>query len=822
MAVNYINAINDTSSTPVPYYLNESVDTRIFRATCSTAASTAAKVATLEDATNYSLAAGVRVAVTFTYGNSAGTPTLNVNSGGAKTIVTPTSETALTSGNGTSYNTWGAYETVIFTYNGTYWVKGGTGYAGYNAYNRGSIAHYRNSEYYGASYKSLAACYRYILLFSSIDGLNLVPVNSVNNSTATTKTLTTNEFNPFGDIFYYATTTTVSSGGTFGNFTLYRQYELVDLRYSFNTGTTLTAKKAVYMVCAPQTSGMVKLHTSPISQTLPNTYDGLLYIYLGQSYDTYRISLVPDHPIYWYMDGQVSLYTAGNVTNAEIDDMFDLPGGGSGSYSESFESVKVNNTLISAEDGENTLELTGGDNIILTPDNTNKKVTIASPNSMVETIKINSVFGQVTKTSGKMFQGMTTDGTYLYLAAISTSDMVSNPEIRRFNISTQQEDGNPKYPSKKGHYNNLNYRTPYIYATGFNTQDVNDDYSQIYRYKYSDNTGTAITTPSWYWNFAVGDTQYNTSYYIGLVASRNAYDIYTSRPSGTPAYTAFTRSPIEFGNGTEQGCCIWERPNTVDSSVKYKYILTILTDPRSFNSPTHGGQEILITSLTGRTVKRLVLDLPYFEELEDICVVGNTVYFNSANGRIYKINDISIYANAYWEEYKPFMWQKPCYLYINENGTETSDTGTYGSSSGTLLREFYLSPLVEENLLKSSARGMFVFRSQSHIPITVNPNTGNLTIEFSCIDGIYTYDFRLFYQVTSTSNCYKYTLASVKGGYRNNSGTLTTYDVTSISMTPGSSYVNLLNNVFYSGSSYISYLVADPTIDYNSSPVVVG
>lgn len=137
MAVNYINAINDTSSTPVPYYLNESVDTRLFRATCSTAAATADKVATLDDDTNYSLATGVRVAVTFTYGNSATTPTLQVTHGSdaKKTIATATAVATLTTGNGTTYNTWGPYETVIFTYNGTYWVKSGTGYATYNAYN---------------------------------------------------------------------------------------------------------------------------------------------------------------------------------------------------------------------------------------------------------------------------------------------------------------------------------------------------------------------------------------------------------------------------------------------------------------------------------------------------------------------------------------------------------------------------------------------------------------------------------------------------------------------------------------------------------------
>ena len=618
MSTNYITKITGTDS--VTYDINEGVDTRIFRATCIIAAGTAAKVATLDDATNFSLAVGVRVAVTFQYGNSAATPTLNVNSSGAKTIAVATSATAFTTGNGTTYNTWGPYETIIFTYNGTYWVRE-LGRAIYNAY-----------------------------------------ANNANQN-------------------------------------------------------------------------------------------------------AYRY-------------------------------------------------VKVGSTSIDAGSTTGTIELVPGDNVALTPDATNKKVTIkATPNSMVETIQVNA-WGQVSIPSGKMAQGMTTDGTYLYMAAISTSDGVSNPTIFRHKISTNQAAGS-KNPSKKGHYNNLNYYSNYIYATGFNTQDVNDDYSQIYKYSYSNNTGTTYTTSTWYWNFAIGTTAYNTKYYIGLVASRHAYDIYTLFQGGPTGYLPFTRSPIEFGNGTEQGCCIWERPSPSDSSIKYKYILTILTDPRSFGSEIHGGQEILITSLTGRTVKRLVLDLPYYEELEDICVVGNTVYFNSSNGRIYKIDNLSPYVNYYWEDYKPIMFQKPCFLYINANGSEVNDTGTYGSSSGTLLREFGLSPMVEESLIKSGARGMFVFRGISHVPFCINPSSnGNITIEFNCIDGAYTYDFRLFYQRSSQSTHWKYSLASIRGGYRNANGVLTTFDVTDFTISPGSSYKNLLDNVFYTGLSYVHYIISDPTVEY--------
>ena len=112
----------------------------IYHATCPTAAATAAKVATLDNATGFSLVAGVVVAVTFQYGNSAATPTLNVNSTGAKNVAIPSSATAQTTGSGTTYNSWGAYETLLFTYNGTQWVHMGSGYLQYQAFNKANAA----------------------------------------------------------------------------------------------------------------------------------------------------------------------------------------------------------------------------------------------------------------------------------------------------------------------------------------------------------------------------------------------------------------------------------------------------------------------------------------------------------------------------------------------------------------------------------------------------------------------------------------------------------------------------------------------------------
>lgn len=78
--------------------------------TSSTAAATAAKVATLASGT-LTLTAGATVQVTFAEANTADAPTLNVGGTGAKPIIT----------NGVAYAYWEAGGTVIFTYDGTNW-----------------------------------------------------------------------------------------------------------------------------------------------------------------------------------------------------------------------------------------------------------------------------------------------------------------------------------------------------------------------------------------------------------------------------------------------------------------------------------------------------------------------------------------------------------------------------------------------------------------------------------------------------------------------------------------------------------------------------
>lgn len=87
-------------------------------ATCDTAAATDAKVATITNGT-FTLETGVKVSVKFTNKNSVASPTLNINSTGAKTI-------RYRNANLKSAQYWAATQVVDFVYDGTYWQVIGT------------------------------------------------------------------------------------------------------------------------------------------------------------------------------------------------------------------------------------------------------------------------------------------------------------------------------------------------------------------------------------------------------------------------------------------------------------------------------------------------------------------------------------------------------------------------------------------------------------------------------------------------------------------------------------------------------------------------
>ena len=174
------------------------------------------------------------------------------------------------------------------------------------------------------SYIVDSVVYRYQMLFQK-DENTLTPLNNVSNTTGTSKTMLTDvEFNAFGFIYYYSTTSTISAAANISAGYLFFSFNALDLRYTLNCGTTLTANNPLYLIVTPTTNGKCKIASStPWSQTLPNTNDGKWYILLGRMASTYQLALYPEHPVY-YHDGtgvRQVLPPANVYTRTEIDTM---------------------------------------------------------------------------------------------------------------------------------------------------------------------------------------------------------------------------------------------------------------------------------------------------------------------------------------------------------------------------------------------------------------------------------------------------------------------------------------------------------------------
>ena len=221
--------------------------------------------------------------------------TLNVNGLGAKPVY---QSMAAASAVTTTFN---KNYTMLFIYNSSR-VAGGCWDLFYGYY---STTNY-NIRDNQATKTAAAAVYRYMFCFTNNSG-QLVPSCNTSNSTATTKTLSTTAFNPHAPIYFYSTTTTVSSGSAPSASYLYTQYGTANMRYAFNCSTTdLTEKAPVYIRCAPQTDGTVKLDgNNCLVQALPTTDDGKVYIYLGYAYSGYQVDMSINHPIYYYKNSAI-------------------------------------------------------------------------------------------------------------------------------------------------------------------------------------------------------------------------------------------------------------------------------------------------------------------------------------------------------------------------------------------------------------------------------------------------------------------------------------------------------------------------------------
>jgi len=97
-----------------------------------------------------------------------------------------------------------------------------------------------------------------------------------------------------------------------------------DLRKDCNCGSTLIGGTPVYLVgTVHEDDGLFYLDTTEddwVTQTLPTTEDGKVYIYLGLGSSTSWLALATEHPIFYFRDGKFQLYEHHKaLTSEEID-----------------------------------------------------------------------------------------------------------------------------------------------------------------------------------------------------------------------------------------------------------------------------------------------------------------------------------------------------------------------------------------------------------------------------------------------------------------------------------------------------------------------
>lgn len=236
---------------------------------------------------------------------SAANFTININNLGAKPVYT---NLAAATAETTKFN---VNYTMLFIYNENR-VSGGCWdcYNGYDS-NTNTIGYQvrTNSSTRPASDKF----YRYRMLFTSADGTKWVPANTSTSTNATaSRTVNQRPIDPWGDIVYYSSTTVVDANAAVGAGSIWQQYTFA-FGYSFNrTGAELVLPypSPIYIKCTPQSNGSAIIDPdTPYVTSLPSTEDGKIYIYIGRSYSATNIELVIDHPVYYYKDNAIRIWT---------------------------------------------------------------------------------------------------------------------------------------------------------------------------------------------------------------------------------------------------------------------------------------------------------------------------------------------------------------------------------------------------------------------------------------------------------------------------------------------------------------------------------
>lgn len=257
---------------------------------------------------------------------SAANCTLNVNGLGAKPMYNTMAATTAIS------TQWNVNYTMLFIYNSTR-VSGGCWdmYYGYDS-DLNTIGYQLRTNSYTLPVSDTSRYYK--IFFTSADNTKYVPASADSTNNATSARLVNQRpINPFGAIVYLHSTANFTTDTNVTATAIWQQY-LLTLGYSFNrTGSalTLTTSKPVFIKCAPQDDGSAIIDANtPYVQDLPTTEDGRIYIFLGVAYNATQVELQMVHPVYYYKNGSINLWTGTgtqtDVSKAESSNIIDIGG----------------------------------------------------------------------------------------------------------------------------------------------------------------------------------------------------------------------------------------------------------------------------------------------------------------------------------------------------------------------------------------------------------------------------------------------------------------------------------------------------------------
>lgn len=213
----------------------------------------------------------------------------------------------------------------------TYWSAGSiliNGTASTSARWTGSDYSIANSntigEYAGACIAGPQGLARYALIMQ-IDE-NYWESVVLTSGTGTSKTKNSSGFLLTSPILYQSAGTYEENTAA-GQSACWYTYSAIDSRYSTNGGKFSSEGKSFYFIGTILNNKFYLKDTTWWTDTLPNFDDGYYYWYIGQFYDTYRFTLSPNHPIYYYKDNGIKILVNDSNGNPIDSTYLKLSGG---------------------------------------------------------------------------------------------------------------------------------------------------------------------------------------------------------------------------------------------------------------------------------------------------------------------------------------------------------------------------------------------------------------------------------------------------------------------------------------------------------------